>query len=295
MGSISNRVFQRLIAVVLAISMVVAGTAGVYASAAFGVHQLAQKVRSDVQTVRFISPDGWDPTLPGVGTNRYAYAQNDPINRSDQNGHFFIVDDAIEATIVLGLMLAMTATKPVEPTGYAGLTEEQRQEIQDRTAALVAQGLSQAEAVQRATDDVRSTSIRSARQQTMRENRAIGRMAEIAARQAFEDRAGAKATTQVSFRDPETGAWAKLDAVVYDQSTRTLSVDEAKANKAKLSKSQEVVMAAIKDGTAVPFGKKAEEAGLESGDPVKNQADKISVTKTTVDTGSGKIDTTPYP
>ncbi|MER9755063.1 RHS repeat-associated core domain-containing protein [Mesorhizobium sp. M0166] len=36
---------------------------------------------------RFISPDDWDPTLPGVGTNRYAYAQNDPVNKSDQNGH----------------------------------------------------------------------------------------------------------------------------------------------------------------------------------------------------------------
>ncbi|MBD0417578.1 RHS repeat-associated core domain-containing protein, partial [Oryzicola mucosus] len=36
---------------------------------------------------RFISPDDWDPTLDGVGTNRYAYAQNDPINKSDPNGH----------------------------------------------------------------------------------------------------------------------------------------------------------------------------------------------------------------
>ena len=36
---------------------------------------------------RFISPDDWDPTLPGVGTNRYAYSQNDPVNRSDPNGH----------------------------------------------------------------------------------------------------------------------------------------------------------------------------------------------------------------
>ena len=36
---------------------------------------------------RFSSPDDWDPTLPGVGTNRYAYAQNDPVNRSDANGH----------------------------------------------------------------------------------------------------------------------------------------------------------------------------------------------------------------
>ena len=36
---------------------------------------------------RFISPDTWDPTLPGVGTNRYSYSENDPINKSDPNGH----------------------------------------------------------------------------------------------------------------------------------------------------------------------------------------------------------------
>lgn len=36
---------------------------------------------------RFISPDTIDPTLPGVGTNRYAYSENDPINKSDPNGH----------------------------------------------------------------------------------------------------------------------------------------------------------------------------------------------------------------
>lgn len=36
---------------------------------------------------RFISPDDWDPVLEGVGTNRYAYAANDPVNRSDKNGH----------------------------------------------------------------------------------------------------------------------------------------------------------------------------------------------------------------
>jgi RHS repeat-associated protein len=36
---------------------------------------------------RFISPDDWDTTKEGVGTNRYAYAQNDPVNKSDPNGH----------------------------------------------------------------------------------------------------------------------------------------------------------------------------------------------------------------
>jgi hypothetical protein len=41
---------------------------------------------------RFISPDDWDPTLPGVGTNRYAYAANDPVNKADPNGHSFWSD-----------------------------------------------------------------------------------------------------------------------------------------------------------------------------------------------------------
>uniref|UniRef100_UPI00138AFBBD RHS repeat-associated core domain-containing protein n=1 Tax=Inquilinus limosus TaxID=171674 RepID=UPI00138AFBBD len=41
----------------------------------------------DPEIGRFISPDWWDPALPGVGTNRYAYSDNDPINKSDPEGH----------------------------------------------------------------------------------------------------------------------------------------------------------------------------------------------------------------
>jgi uncharacterized protein RhaS with RHS repeats len=36
---------------------------------------------------RFITPDWWDPILRGVDVNRYAYANNDPVNLSDPNGH----------------------------------------------------------------------------------------------------------------------------------------------------------------------------------------------------------------
>ncbi len=36
---------------------------------------------------RFFSPDDLDPLRPGVGTNRYAYADNDPVNKADPNGH----------------------------------------------------------------------------------------------------------------------------------------------------------------------------------------------------------------
>ncbi len=36
---------------------------------------------------RFIQPDWWEVTKAGVGTNRYAYSFNDPVNKSDPNGH----------------------------------------------------------------------------------------------------------------------------------------------------------------------------------------------------------------
>lgn len=35
----------------------------------------------------FTQGDWWDPTEPGVGTNRYMYAFGDPVNLSDPNGH----------------------------------------------------------------------------------------------------------------------------------------------------------------------------------------------------------------
>lgn len=37
----------------------------------------------------FIQADWYDPNQPGVGTNRYAYSGNDPINMSDPSGHVF--------------------------------------------------------------------------------------------------------------------------------------------------------------------------------------------------------------
>jgi len=39
----------------------------------------------------FIQPDWLDPTQPGVGTNRFAYSANDPVNLSDPNGNFWSI------------------------------------------------------------------------------------------------------------------------------------------------------------------------------------------------------------
>ncbi|WP_256374269.1 MULTISPECIES: RHS repeat domain-containing protein [unclassified Chelatococcus] len=60
----------------------------------------------DPALARFISPDWWDPNKPGVGTNRYAYSENDPVNKSDPNGHFV---PAIAAACAGGGCQAMLA------------------------------------------------------------------------------------------------------------------------------------------------------------------------------------------
>ena len=41
----------------------------------------------------FIQPDWFEVTKPGVGTNRYAYSGNDPVNLSDPGGNEVIDDD----------------------------------------------------------------------------------------------------------------------------------------------------------------------------------------------------------
>ncbi|WP_275789087.1 RHS repeat-associated core domain-containing protein [Pararhizobium gei] len=73
---------------------------------------------------RFISPDTWDPTMEGVGTNRYAYAGNDPVNRSDPNRHSFGLDDGNAAgsagRIMKGLSIAVLALYLSASTLLAG-------------------------------------------------------------------------------------------------------------------------------------------------------------------------------
>ncbi|OYX39575.1 MAG: hypothetical protein B7Y91_00715 [Rhodobacterales bacterium 32-64-14] len=41
----------------------------------------------DPKLAMFIQPDWWEVTQPGVGTNRYSYSFNDPVNGKDPTGH----------------------------------------------------------------------------------------------------------------------------------------------------------------------------------------------------------------
>jgi hypothetical protein len=59
-------------------------------------------------------PDTWDPILSGVDINRYAYANNDPVNLSDRNGHFGLSEAAITAMLARPEVVAgISATGPV--------------------------------------------------------------------------------------------------------------------------------------------------------------------------------------
>ncbi len=53
----------------------------------------------DPTLARFLSPDWWDPTQPGVGTNRYSYSANDPVNQSDPNGHAYTTTNSWFASV----------------------------------------------------------------------------------------------------------------------------------------------------------------------------------------------------
>lgn len=77
-------IFQRTLVLILAVAMMASGTLGSFASTS---DQVSQGRYFNGHYARFISPDTYDPTLPGVGTNRYSYSSNDPINKKDPNGH----------------------------------------------------------------------------------------------------------------------------------------------------------------------------------------------------------------
>ena len=75
----------------------------------------------DPQIARFIQPDTWDPTLPGVGTNRYGYSFNDPINKSDPNGHFSQAEGAFYGGFIGGLLGGIAGAIAGVPAGPAGV------------------------------------------------------------------------------------------------------------------------------------------------------------------------------
>ncbi|WP_112664646.1 glycohydrolase toxin TNT-related protein [Microvirga flavescens] len=81
-----HRAFGEKIVVSGAAALDTHGYIGEREDAELGLVYLNARVY-DPKTGRFLSPDSLDPTLPGVGTNRYAYSLNDPVNKKDPSGN----------------------------------------------------------------------------------------------------------------------------------------------------------------------------------------------------------------
>ncbi|GAB5445471.1 RHS repeat-associated core domain-containing protein [Gymnodinialimonas sp.] len=57
----------------------------------------------------FIQPDWFEVTMPGVGTNRYSYSFNDPVNLRDPNGNFVDWIVAVNMAVVMDGELSPSA------------------------------------------------------------------------------------------------------------------------------------------------------------------------------------------
>ena len=79
---------------------------------------------------RFLQPDWWEVRQPGVGTNRYTYSFNDPVNLSDRNGN-----QAEDEEPVCGFFCRLFSSggDPVSGTGQMAI---------DKTAATFGQAFS---------------------------------------------------------------------------------------------------------------------------------------------------------
>ncbi len=53
----------------------------------------------DPRLAMFVQPDWWEVTQAGVGTNRYSYSFNDPVNGRDPGGHFALSEAELEALV----------------------------------------------------------------------------------------------------------------------------------------------------------------------------------------------------
>ena len=139
---VETRFTRAALSIALALALAISNWAG--AAAAPMMSHVEGTSHSAVQAVRFLSPDPMDPTLPGVGTNRYAYGQNDPINKSDPNGHQTEDRDDYENDPVWNYLLG----KLVEH-----LSNEYRERQDQRRAEQLKENFAKGRAFERAAID----------------------------------------------------------------------------------------------------------------------------------------------
>lgn len=207
----------------------------------------------------------------GVGTNRYAYAENDPVNRSDPNGHNWwtvaleVAGSAYDTWDVYSTFTDPQATatdKVLSADGYV-LGALGPGAGYGKIGKEIAHRADEAEKVQKAA--------------RLTVNAKVGKQAEAAGAAKLENQTGRKPATQITFYDPESGLRSRVDLVHFDQETRVLITREVNAGGGKVNANQVAVGRALEAGTAIAKGKKAKDIGFEIGAPVGRQADQRSV------------------
>lgn len=63
---------------------------------------------------RFIQPDWWGMRQEGVGTNRYSYSLNAPVNLGDKNGHYFCDESEISGPRCVDASPSVEARSPTD-------------------------------------------------------------------------------------------------------------------------------------------------------------------------------------
>ena len=236
---------------------------------------------------RFISPDDWDPTKPGVGTNRYAYSENDPVNKSDPNGHAPMgfntnayqnipevgLDDVQLTLDVIGLVPGFG--EPVDAANAA--ISAMRGNWVDAglsLGAMVPLGGWFATGVKAGKKVDDAFSVEKKVQSNVAANRAKGLAFEDKTVAAIVEKGGTIEGRQVTFVSADGKVRARFDIVSTKNGRLTLI--ECKCGKyAGLSKNQKQLIDDIQQGRPVtPVGKNAENAGLNVGEPItKNDVD----------------------
>ena len=152
---------------------------------------------------RFISPDDLDPVAEGVGTNRYAYAGNDPVNKSDPNGHIIDTIWDVGSIVYDGWQIASGWYHGDDEQYYNGLTDLGVDAASTLIPGLPAGASKVARAAEKAAAKYGDNAAKAQKAARLAENVKAGKKAEAASAAELLAQTGRYPATQVTFAIPK--------------------------------------------------------------------------------------------
>ncbi|HTS15961.1 MAG TPA: RHS repeat-associated core domain-containing protein [Verrucomicrobiae bacterium] len=199
----------------------------------------------------FLQTDGLKAT---ADLDLYSYSSNDPVNRGDPTGLTScstgsrLSGNYVECNFLEGFL-------PSEDKGGASAPESRNTDTQ-KSGDIVASNFPP---IEKKFPEVPQ----------IRKNQCVGYALELCEAAALKA-LGFTVVFYVNYRDPASGLVTNLDITAYKEEETpgqgigvTYYFKEVKAGNARLRVNQAIVFRAIENGTAIPFGPLAAEAGLE--------------------------------